>query len=73
MKSAVANTILGTPINLLHRAIRRRIRSVNVLHPAKMRRVAIIASIFYFGVAVLAIGMAVLLSIADATRCVLLF
>ncbi|MDR8397064.1 MULTISPECIES: hypothetical protein [Paraburkholderia] len=73
MKSAMSNTILGTPINRLHRAIGRRIRSINVLYPAKMLRIAIVASVLYFGVAVLAIGMAILLAIADAVRCVLLF
>ncbi|MFM0226914.1 hypothetical protein [Paraburkholderia dipogonis] len=73
MKSDVANTILGTPINWLHRAIRRRRSSDNALYPAKILRVAIIASILYFAVAMLAIAMAILLAIADAIRCVLLF
>jgi hypothetical protein len=73
MKSAVANAILGTPINWLHRTIVRRIRSNDVLYPAKMLRLAIIAPALYFGVAVLAIGMAIFLAIADAVRCGLLF
>lgn len=73
MKFAVANTILGTPINRLHRAFVRRIRSIEVLYPAKMLRIVIVTSFLYFGVAVLAIGMAILLAIGDAVRCVLLF
>ncbi|MFM0123717.1 hypothetical protein P0D73_33325 [Paraburkholderia sp. RL18-101-BIB-B] len=73
MKFAVANTILGTPINRPHRAFVRRIRSIDVLYPARILRIAIVASVLYFGVAVLAIGMAILLAIADAVRCVWFF
>jgi uncharacterized membrane protein len=68
MKSPAVNAILGISISWLHRAVRRRISSANVLYPAKILRVAIIASILYLGVAVLAIGMAILLAIADAVR-----
>jgi hypothetical protein len=48
MKFAVANTILGTPINRQHRAFVRRIRSIDVLYPAKIPRIAIVASVLYF-------------------------
>jgi hypothetical protein len=73
MKSAMANAILGTPVNWLHRAIRRRRSLDNVLYSAKIPRGAVIASIFYFAVAILAIGMAIFLAVADVFRCVLLF
>lgn len=65
MKSAVANAILGRPINWLQRAIDRQIRLIDVPYPAKIPRIAIVASVLYFGVAALAIGMAILLAIAD--------
>jgi hypothetical protein len=73
MKSAMANAILGTPVIWLHRAIRRRRSLDNVLYSAKIPRGAVIASILYFAVAILAIGMAIFLAVADVFRCVLLF
>jgi hypothetical protein len=64
MKPVVPHTILAAPASWLHRAISR----VEVPVAAKIRRLAVIASVCYFTVAVVAIGMAIVLATVGAIR-----
>ncbi|MFM0228120.1 hypothetical protein [Paraburkholderia dipogonis] len=73
MKSAVANTIFGTPLNWMRRVAEQMLISLGTSYPTRILRVALVPSILYFGVAALAIGMAILLVLTDAVRCVWFF